>query len=457
MKKNTLSTALLAGLVGTVGMVGISNAVNVNPDGIGEALIYPYYTVRDGQLSLMSIVNTADVVKAVKVRYIEGKASQEVLDFNLYLSPYDVWTGAIVDNGTGGQLVVADRSCTVPDIVRSFGGTVDFRNFQYNGDAAGDNSLDRTREGYVEVIEMATLTSTGAAAVTHIGGEPLSCAYMVADWSDGVYNTADDIASLDDGSLFGGMSIIDPAVGSDAAYNALALQDFTAANLHTGPGALTPSLASAAPASVVFNGGAVVSSTWTGSALPGADAVSATIMHDSIMNEWNSETSGGITAYTDWVVTFPTKRFYVPNNGAPASSPFTAALTSAGACEDIEIQLWDREENAPGTGGVDFSPPQPGVVGPQLCWETSIVTLNSANALSSNLSENVDTSGVPGDNGWMKINFVNPANVITDDLGVNYNGLPATGFMVQEFVDADPAATANYTGLFPHRATRNIL
>jgi hypothetical protein len=26
---------------------------------------------------------------------LEGRNSREVLDFNLYLSPYDVWTGAV--------------------------------------------------------------------------------------------------------------------------------------------------------------------------------------------------------------------------------------------------------------------------------------------------------------------------------------------------------------------------
>lgn len=453
MKKNTLSTALLAGLVGTVGMVGISNAVNVNPDGIGQALIYPYYTVRDGQVSLMSVVNTADTVKAVKIRYIEGKASQEVLDFNLYLSPYDVWTAAIVDSGNGGAIVVDDQSCTVPDIIGRFDGYQEFRNLQYLGDAAEDDSMDRTREGYVEAIEMAVLTATAAAYATHssllyAGG----CTSLENDWVDGIFNTAGAAAVTDGGSIFGGMSIIDPEVGSDAAYNALAEQAFsTSAGLHTGPGSLSPSLSSADPASIVFDNGSVVASSW----LNGADAVSATIMHDAIMNEWTTETSGGITAYTDWVVNFPTKRFYVPNTGAAASEPFTEELYAYGACEPITINLYDREENTPG-GGIDFSPPQV-TFGPTLCWETSVVTFNDSDALSSNLSENVITSGVPGANGWMKINFVDPSNILTSDNGDIYYGLPSTGFMVQEWVDSDPATMANYTGLFQHRATRNIV
>ena len=38
--------AALAGL-GALGATGAAQAVSVNPDGLGQALIYPYYTVRD--------------------------------------------------------------------------------------------------------------------------------------------------------------------------------------------------------------------------------------------------------------------------------------------------------------------------------------------------------------------------------------------------------------------------
>ena len=43
----------------------------------------------------MSVVNTTASTKAVKVRFREGKNSAEVLDFNVFLSPFDVWTASI--------------------------------------------------------------------------------------------------------------------------------------------------------------------------------------------------------------------------------------------------------------------------------------------------------------------------------------------------------------------------
>jgi hypothetical protein len=72
------------------------------PGWSGSVLLYPYYTVRaDGggnstayYDTLISVVNTTTSFKAVKVRFLEGKRSAEVLDFNLFLSPRDVWTGA---------------------------------------------------------------------------------------------------------------------------------------------------------------------------------------------------------------------------------------------------------------------------------------------------------------------------------------------------------------------------
>jgi len=102
MKRNSLTTALLAGLAGAAGLATTASAVNLNPDGLGQVLIYPYYTVNDGNQTLVSVVNTTNRVKAVKVRFLEGRNSKEVLDFNLYLSPFDVWAAAVYTTGTTG-------------------------------------------------------------------------------------------------------------------------------------------------------------------------------------------------------------------------------------------------------------------------------------------------------------------------------------------------------------------
>src|SRR5258708_33640494 len=87
--------AALAG-VGALGVTGAADAVNVNPNGLGQAVIYPYYTVQSDATgnaynSLLSVVNTPVSAKAIKVRFLEGKNIRQVLDFNVFVSKNDVW------------------------------------------------------------------------------------------------------------------------------------------------------------------------------------------------------------------------------------------------------------------------------------------------------------------------------------------------------------------------------
>lgn len=79
-------------------VTGAANAVYVNRDGLGQALIYPYYTARDGASSLLSVVNTTADAKALKVTVLPpgDQNSREILDFNLFLSPYGVWTATVI-------------------------------------------------------------------------------------------------------------------------------------------------------------------------------------------------------------------------------------------------------------------------------------------------------------------------------------------------------------------------
>src|SRR6266480_3138678 len=130
--------AALAG-VGALGVTATANAVAINPNGLGQVLIYPYYTVNadaagNAYNSLLSVVNTTSSAKAVKVRFLEGKNSREVLDFNLFLSKYDVWTAAIVPSASGGAKVISfDKSCTIPDNSLFLLPGTDFVNFAYVG------------------------------------------------------------------------------------------------------------------------------------------------------------------------------------------------------------------------------------------------------------------------------------------------------------------------------------
>jgi hypothetical protein len=106
MKRKLLPVAVAAGLTAA----GSAHAVFVNPEGTGQALIYPFYTVEGGHDTYINLVNTTNQTKAIKVRFVESMNSVEVLDFNLYLSPFDHWSAVVTrdPDGDGAAIRTAD-------------------------------------------------------------------------------------------------------------------------------------------------------------------------------------------------------------------------------------------------------------------------------------------------------------------------------------------------------------
>ena len=472
MKKNALTNAIIAGVAGVAGLASVANAVNLNPDGLGQVLIYPYYTVNGGNQTLLSVVNTTDVGKAVKVRFLEGYNSREVLDFNLYLSPYDVWTAAIFQTSdtSAANLITSDQSCTVPKIPA---GGVAFVNFQYTGanNDAGPDSVTRTREGHFEIIEMAEIINAAGgegslSAITHAGGVPDNCAQVVSAWNAGGYWVADQTIDtrVPGGGLFGSGFIVDPANGTLIGYNAEAIDSFSAEVLHFNPGSTRPALKDANTTitttdAIVFDSAGLVTSTYP-RATQAIDAVSAVFSHDAIFNEF--VTSAGAGATSEWVVTFPTKNVYVDHPapvtppfdfvfGAPGTSPVTATFT-----------IFDREERTLLPEDVGFSPPPPDGADTTIDWETNVVTINQPGfaggsaILGSNLAVNVEPDGFGIFDGWMRIGFDDAAHVSRpDSVGGTYLGLPVVGFWAVNFNGAGvPGILANYAGAFRHRGSR---
>lgn len=93
-------------------------AVNLdNNNGLGDAGIFQYYTITEGWQTFFRVTNTSDQAVSVKVRFREAANSREVLDFIIFLSPYDVWTGWTDENATwNGKpgIRTTDTSCLYP-------------------------------------------------------------------------------------------------------------------------------------------------------------------------------------------------------------------------------------------------------------------------------------------------------------------------------------------------------
>lgn len=483
MKRNSLTTAVVAGIAGVAGFAGLANAVDLNPDGLGQVLIYPYYTVNKGQDTLISVVNTDDVGKAVKVRFLEGYNSREVLDFNLFLSPHDVWTAGVTTVGadhsdTGGAKVLTnDTSCTYPPIAST--GQA-FSKIAYAGGSIapfdvpddGPQDIERTREGYLELISMGDIIpgSSLDAATTHHQTANVPGSGVPSCTTSAISGNA-PAASLDPptGGLFGAGAIVNVGEGTYFGYNADAIDGFTSTTLFYGSSALEPSLQNAnsiestmTARSYIFINGQLLTVDYN----RGVDAVSAVFLSDALYNEWI--VNPDLDSNTDWVVTFPTKRFYVDQDAYPTGiiEPFEEAFHSPGESNmTVSLEMYDQEEGYT-TSSEGFSPPA-GTVPNSLPYEVNVISFldpsvatGTSGVLGSVLNPNVAPYGVAG---WLKLGLSGNGHVLYDgvspDLGaVNLSGLPATGFMVYNLVNENANSAgvlANYAGLFRHRASRS--
>lgn len=158
------------GVNAPLGTTTSATAQSVLPGGIGHQLIIPYYNVQAGNATLINLVNTDTINgKAVKVRFRGASNSDDVYDFQVYMSPGDVWS-ANVSRGADGRatLTTADRSCTIPQTVNG-----SFVTARLNPRLTGDALAAETREGYVEIFNMADIPPLGITPAT---GAPLATA-----------------------------------------------------------------------------------------------------------------------------------------------------------------------------------------------------------------------------------------------------------------------------------------
>lgn len=369
-RRRYLALSLIA--CGLTSAAVCANTLQLSQEGNGEVLIYPYYTVRNGTVSLLSLVNSTYEGKAVRLRVREAIGGRAVAELNVFLSPLDVWTAAIVPTTDGGTTIVSnDKSCTHPKISGSSTGLV----FSSAGFAT-DNSAytpytpaDRTREGYIELLEMATLPTASLLGKDTLHNAGVPACRLVSDASG---SAAQSTLTPPSGGLFGGMSFINLNEGLGVSYNATAINGFW----KTGPGAPLPTITApqspnaANPASApdLTSGGNTTimvsdrGNTYISTFARSIDAVSALLMVYNIRGEYGFTDNGVFSSAM--IMTLPTKPYYVYS---AATAPFQRAFTSgttAQSCDDATLQSVDREEYV----GVINDGPNPPTATPELSW-----------------------------------------------------------------------------------------
>ena len=462
MKKTLMSMAI--GTAAAISGASSNAAMYLNELGTGETLLFPFYSAENGNNTLVSLANATNDHKAVKVRIIEARNSQEVLDFNLYLSPQDHFSFAITEAPQsvdaqgftvgGAKIVTQDNSCTSPAIPDA---GEPFRTFLFKDDEA--NSVTRTQVGYIEVIEMGQLDPNAtpvidrdgiakgtainaAAAITHdTKGVPANCDIVNFAWGsdsqgDGVWlaesktgnltGESEFLANWSGGGLYGYATVINVPQGAAFGYDAIAIADHVADGatgyaMHYKPGDIYPNFTDRAmntSAIVSVNGKAVTldfAGDYPSTGVERIQAMNATIMATEVYNDF--VTDPAIAATTDWLLSFPTKAFHVNGVTEPVE-PFSQVWGGNSACEPAAFYSVDREESqpaqppAPGPSGPDFSPAPPTPPGPApanndlpLCYESTIVQFAAESAAETSQVAVGINAFLESDDGWAVISF----------------------------------------------------
>lgn len=195
MRKNVLAMSI-ATLIGGLGLAGGASAgvwntatadtLAINPGGIGQILLVPYYSASNNTMSLLNIVNTDTTNgKAVKVRFRGAGNSDDVFDFQLFLSPGDVYSAAIVAREGLAHLETADNTCVLPYTVRGKGvdpqTSTPFVTSRLG--ATGTDNRKGSLEGYVEILNMADVPPSSAlyTATKHKADGTVDCTAATLD------------------------------------------------------------------------------------------------------------------------------------------------------------------------------------------------------------------------------------------------------------------------------------
>ncbi len=415
--------------------------VYVNPGDLGDALIAGYYNARNA-FTFIRLVNTSTTRGiAVKVRFREGKYSNEVLDFYVCLSAGDQWSAWVWgddDDNTPAHVVVWDDDTpTYPDF-----GPDNAEDMAYSATGAADCvTADMTKEGYFTVIAVSSWADTPGD--NKVVAEDNECGETLG-LTDADGFTAPALADAPN-TLTGSVVIYDLVDGAAAyGYNMTALADFrpdgTAPISGVGLGLDDPPLLS--------NSG------------DGIDGVNYVLTKANLIAMYDIENT--FSGQSDVIITFPTKRRTIGMGGV--QNPFSGSIdtdecswvsTDDASCEQIAVTLWDDAEHHP-TETHGFSPSKTPVL--KLCNEVNYITMGESGTSILNTDLLQFKLGEGGyDIGWVNFDFTqhNTANrqiglpsAATPDAVAH--GLPVIGYELGSFVQG------YYGHMLPLRYTSDI-
>ncbi len=204
--KKILVSSIAAAAVSTSVFAGTAT---LSATSKGDYLVYPaYYATTDGWQTNIRVVNTNTtnaVVAKVVVR--EYATSKELLDFPIYLTPGDVWTGDLINQGGVASVNVQSADDSSPEV-------------PMNQPLFNNNPLVGTSYGYVEVLAVAQKPAVDIDAEwTEL--TPLSKTLLKADYA--AVTAADHngwVAA--EGQLFGQQVVTAATAGAEKSMTLMA-------------------------------------------------------------------------------------------------------------------------------------------------------------------------------------------------------------------------------------------
>ncbi len=457
--------------------INANAAVHINDEQTGEAILLPFYTVANGLNTYINISNDRNETKIIRVVLREGVDSKRALSLNVFLSPFDSWTATLGVNQNKAAIIAADDSCSsLGDNNTIYDLWTDEVDTDPQDPLTEEEILARIGAGWVEIFELATVANEQATLSAAIQNR--DCAFLNQQYESGIW--LDDLnfqLGPTSGGLHASITLIDVLNGFMTQTPATHFADFypTGTIAHTAHTDELPNLSSADTTSLLIHDGEAISSGWS----TGYQAITALLMKEEISSEYNI--TPGIGAWTEWVMTMPTLRFY-QNNDDTAPFSFVGDGMYGGAFDGLfffpfpgcrfGIDLYNRmgalDLQYPGCGAVDPTPPS--VNGnPLSIWvlkdnQNFSVEPILAHAEARNIDA-ITVFDVPQyDEGIAKfylasfsqatLSGINPA----DSEPMQYKGLPVIGFAFTRFINANaqPGLLANYGAAQPYRSSRSI-
>lgn len=223
--------------------------------------------------------------------------------------------------------------------------------------------------------------------------------------------------------------------------------------------------------------GDAIHSQW---ASHGEDAVSSVLMAEQIRNEFTTETA--LDGKTEWVITFPTKSFYVDSYLTGSSmplAPFIASADKGASCESAQFHLFDRESAFSTDNSACCLLPQPGPT--TFCFSVNVLSLSQTITVAADLlssptrvfgsvlarNRNPSLGSVSIRSGWLGVDLRQHVLSAGGGLrqlrssleGHRFIGLPVVGFAAihLENRQAAPGLRASYGGAYVHKRKTNCI